>query len=87
MIDERPGNDSERIVSFSYSVRDAVGYCHRFKIRVAHISNLPEGNAPPLDSDDLAEAYWLAYLNLPSDQNVPIDDCFFRQETKEGTKP
>lgn len=76
-------DDTERVVRFTHTVEDNLkGYCHIFKIRVSHISNLPVGNGPALDDDDLAEVYWLAYLNLPSDQTVPVDDCFYLPEDK-----
>jgi hypothetical protein len=73
-------DDTERKVSFSYRVEMRRGYCHTFKIRVGHASNLPEGEGPPLDTVDMAEAYWLAYLDLPSDQTTPIENCFVLTE-------
>jgi hypothetical protein len=70
--------DVERTISFSYPVQRLEGYCHRFRIRVGHASNLPDGNGAPVNNVDLAEVYWLAYLNVPSDQ-MTGPDCFFRE--------
>ncbi|RYZ06243.1 MAG: hypothetical protein EOO73_16375 [Myxococcales bacterium] len=70
----------ERLVLFTYTVPKLQGVCHKFKIRVGHASNLPDGDSAPLDSDDLAEAYWLAYLNLPSDQSGAPDCAYLGED-------
>lgn len=74
-------DDPPREISFDYQVSNDVRVgCHRIRIRVAHVSNLPDGDGAPLDSNDLAEAYWLALLNVPPDQiGVGLEDCLNRE--------
>lgn len=70
-------DDNERAAEFAFSVlRSISSGCHRFKIRVAHSSNLPSGDGPALDPSDLAEVYWWSNLNLPADQSGGmLKDC------------
>lgn len=70
-------DDTTRAVLFNYRVVDGFrSGCYRFTIRVGHESNLPDDRTPPGDENDLAEAYWLAFLNPPEgDNDLPTDDC------------
>lgn len=70
-------DDTSREVLFNFSVvRSTVSGCHRFKIRVGHLSTLPQGSGPIQDPGDIAEAYWWANLNLPSSESgTSLKDC------------
>lgn len=70
-LDEAP-----RDIVFNYAVNESTitTGCHVFTIRVGHESNLPDGNSAPRDLDDLAEAYWFAYVNLPAESG-PTKEC------------
>jgi hypothetical protein len=68
--------DRSRVARFSIMVGTGLkAGCHLFKLRVGHASTLPNGNGPSLDPTDLAEAYWWANLNLPSDQAGMLTNC------------
>jgi len=50
--------------------------CHLFTLRVTHFSNLVQGQSDQLkDKDDLAEAYWLANINVTPGAAGTLVDC------------
>lgn len=49
--------------------------CHLFTLRVAHASSLPLGDVPPTDTEDLAEAYWWANVNVGEADAGMLKDC------------
>lgn len=68
--------DRSRAARFSITVSPALtAGCHLFKVRVGHSSTLPNGDGQSQDPTDLAEAYWWANLNLPSDQAGMLINC------------
>lgn len=67
--------DRDRYAKFKFLVLDDLLGCHRFKVRIAHASNLRSGTEPALDVNDLAEVYWWVNLNVaPEDEGV-LKDC------------
>jgi hypothetical protein len=74
-------DDPPRVIKFDYRVSsDDEAGCYQVRIRIAHASNLPDGDSAPLDSNDLAVAYWQVLLNVPPDQiDVGIEDCLNRE--------
>ena len=57
-----------------YIVKAGPG-CHRFTLRVAHSSTLPNGFAPPIDTSDVAEAYWWANIDLDLAETKMLMNC------------
>ena len=50
--------------------------CHLLTLRVTHFSNLVEGQSDQLiDDADLAEAYWLANINVTPEAAGTLVDC------------
>ena len=48
--------------------------CHRFTLRVAHASTLPS-RSPPIDTSDVAEAYWWANFDLDEAEGNMLKNC------------
>lgn len=67
--------DRDRYVKFAFPVLDDNQGCHRFKVRIAHASNLPSGLEPARDPRDLAEAYWWVNLNVAPEDAGILKDC------------
>lgn len=67
-------DDTSRTARFSFLIVGLAG-CHRFKIRVAHTFNLPSGDGPANDPNDLAEVYWWANIGLPPGEQGMLAAC------------
>ncbi len=65
----------DRSTNVPYRVDRKDRGCHRFKLRVAHRSNLPSASGPALDPNDVAEAYWWANLNVAAAERGTLKDC------------
>jgi hypothetical protein len=75
-------DDPPRLIKFDYTVpSERWSGCFVVRIRVAHASNLPDGNGASLDPNDLAVVYWKVLMNVPSNQvGVGIQDCLTLDE-------
>jgi hypothetical protein len=66
---------SRRVLSLTWKVQERiVPGCHRFTLRVSHVGNT--GTSPDVfDKNDLAEAYWLANLNVTAENANSLVNC------------
>lgn len=70
-------DDTNRVVSIPVSVRPGITPgCHRYTLRVTHQSNLVKGHSDRvINKADLAEAFWLANINVPPENAGQLVNC------------
>lgn len=66
---------TRRALSLTWKVQERiVPGCHRFTLRVTHVGNTGT-STNVFDKEDLAEAYWLANLNVTAENANSLVNC------------
>jgi len=70
-------DDTSRIISLGWNVRPGiVPGCHRFTLRVTHLSNLVKDHSEQAKNKaDLAEVFWFANINVDPEDAGTLKDC------------
>jgi len=70
-------DDTSRVFTLPVTVRpDIKPGCHRYTLRVTHQSNIVPGHSDRvINKADLAEAFWLANINVPPENAGQLVNC------------